>query len=177
MEDRFEWHYLPMDAQQYDRIYRFGSLDLLKRRIDEFLELRSKLGVKKPRLDFCFVAMHENLDQLLPVAEYAHRLGTAEVSVHPIIGRHLVQRDFSRELSSNRLTDEFKEALRRAVGAVEAAHPGFVVNVLNPDIDPNPRVSCAPAYYAPPLPEDAPLPQRRPCPSGATAPTAPDDMI
>jgi MoaA/NifB/PqqE/SkfB family radical SAM enzyme len=144
-----------MDAQQYDRIYRFGSLDLLKRRIDEFLELRSKLGVKKPRLDFCFVAMHENLDQLLPVADYAHQLGIAEVSVHPIIGRHLVQRDFSRELSSNRLTDEFKEALRRAVGAVEAAHPGFVVNVLNPDIDPNPRVSCAPAYYAPPLPEDA----------------------
>ncbi len=144
-----------MDARQYERIYRFGSLDLLKRRIDDFLDLRSKLGAKKPRLDFCFVAMNENLDQLLPVAEYARQLGVAEVSIHPIIGRHPVPHDFSRELSSNRLTEKFKEALRRTVGAAQAAHPRFALNVLNPDVDPNPRLGYSPAYYAPPLPAHA----------------------
>jgi len=144
-----------MDSRHYDRIYRFGSLDLLKRRIDEFLELRSRRGAKKPRLDFCFVAMNENQDQLQPVAEYAHQLGIAEISFHPILGRHLVPHDFSRERSSNRLTDEFKEALRRTVGGVQAAFPGFAVNVLNPDLDPNPRLSHTPAYYAPPLPAHA----------------------
>jgi MoaA/NifB/PqqE/SkfB family radical SAM enzyme len=144
-----------MDPRQYESIYRFGSLDLLERRIDELVELRSQLGVTKPSLGFCFVALDENLDQLLPVAEYALQLGIPEVSIHPILGRHLVPHDFSRELSANRLRDEFKEALRREVAAVRAAHPGFVVNVLNPDIDPDPRVSRTPAYFAPPLPAHA----------------------
>ncbi len=144
-----------MDSRQYDRIYRFGSLDLLKQRIDDFLELRSKLGVTRPRLDLCFVAMSENLDQLPRVAEYAQRLGVAEVSVHPVIGRHLVAHDFSRELSSNRLTSEFREALRATVQEARAECPNVAVDVLNPDIDPTPCVSHTPAYYAPPLPADA----------------------
>lgn len=144
-----------MDPEQYQSIYRFGSLDLLKRRIHEFLEMRSANGVLRPRLDFCFVAINENLGQLAPVVEYAESLGVPEVSVHPVIGRHPVPHDFSRELIGSSLREQFKNALRAAVAAAATAHPGVSINVLNPDLDVNPRLSGIPGYFAPPLPAGA----------------------
>lgn len=144
-----------MDPAQYQAIYRFGSLDLLKRRVADFLEWRNALGLQKPRLDFCFVALAENLDQLAAVAEYARSLGIPEISVHPIIGRHAVPYDFSRELLGQQLRSGFKAELRTAVAALRERHPEFTVNVLNPDLDPNPRLGEIPGYYAPELPERA----------------------
>ena len=144
-----------MDPEQYRRIYQFGSLELLKRRVAEFLEMRAGLGARKPRLDFSFVAIDENLDQLLPVVEYTRSTGAVDISIHPIIGRHLVPHDFSRELDGSQLRSGFKESLRGAVDAVRNAYPGFTVNVLNPDLDPNPRLSHTPAYFSPPLPTGA----------------------
>ncbi len=144
-----------VDPEKYQKIYRYGSLDDLKRRVDDLLELKARLGVQKPRLDFCFVAMSENLDQLLPVVEYAQSVGVPEVSVHPIIGRHAVPYDFTRELRGTALREEFKNDLRQAVADVKRAYPEFVVNVLNPDIELNPRLSHTPGYYAPLLPEGA----------------------
>jgi MoaA/NifB/PqqE/SkfB family radical SAM enzyme len=144
-----------MDAQQYQEIYRYGSLDSLKRRVDEFLQLRSQLGKVRPRLDFCFVAMQDNLDQLGAVLEYAKSVGAVELDIHPVIGRHLVPHDFSRELDANHLRDGFKDKLRQAVRGVETANPGFAINVLNPDLDPHPRLSHSPGYYSPLLPKDA----------------------
>jgi len=146
-----------MDARQYQDIYQFGSLDLLKQRVDDFLELKAVRGLQKPRLNFCFVAMQENIGQLSRVVEYARSVGVQEISVHPIIGRHLVPHDFSRELAGNNLREGFKETVRQTVAAVKAAHPGVVVNVLNAEIDPHPCLSHAPAYFAPPLPSEARL--------------------
>ncbi|HLK50188.1 MAG TPA: SPASM domain-containing protein [Bryobacteraceae bacterium] len=99
--------------------------------------------------------MAENLDQLAAVAEYARSTGAPELSIHPIIGRHLVPHDFSRELTGNQLRDGFKEALRRAVAALRQVHPDFTVNVLNPALDTRPRLRHTPGYYAPFLPEGA----------------------
>jgi len=146
-----------MDARQYQDIYQFGSLDLLKQRVDDFLELKAVRGLQKPRLNFCFVAMQENIGQLSGVAEYAKSVGVQEISVHPIIGRHLVPHDFSRELAGNNLREGFKETVRRTVAAVKAAHPGVAVNVLNAEIDPHPCLSHTPAYFAPHLPSEARL--------------------
>ena len=144
-----------MDPGQYQAIYKFGSLDLLRRRVADFLEFKARLGLQKPRLDFCFVAMSENLDQLPAVAEYARATGAPELSIHPIIGRHLVPHDFSRELQGIQLRGGFKDALRNAVAALRAARPDFTVNVLNPDLDPHPRLSHTPGYYSPLLPAGA----------------------
>ena len=144
-----------MDAEEYQRIYRYGSLDGLKRRVDDLWNLKARLGVQKPRLDFCFVAMSENLSQLAPVVEYARSVGVAELSVHPIIGRHAVPYDFSRELRGQSLRDEFKASVRSAVENARQSHAAFAINVLNPDIDPDPRLSHTPGYYSPLLPENA----------------------
>ena len=144
-----------MDPDQYRKIYRFGSLDLLKQRIDDFMEMRSALGGQKPRLDFCFVAMNENLDQLRAVVEYAKEIGVPEIFVHPIIGRHLIPHDFSIELSNNQLREGFKEKLRSSIASVRAAHPDLPVTILNPDVQINPKLDRAPRYYTPSLPHNA----------------------
>jgi MoaA/NifB/PqqE/SkfB family radical SAM enzyme len=144
-----------MDAGQYKSLYRFGSLDLLKQRIADFLEMRERAGGSRPRLDFCFVAMSENLHQLPQVVEYARSLGVPEVSIHPVIGRHPVPHDFSRELIADKLREEFKDSLRSMIAETKAAYPGFAINVLNPDLDVNPKVTGIPGYFAPPLPPGA----------------------
>ena len=144
-----------MDSQQYKEIYRFGRLELLEERVDDFFRIKRRLGVEKPRLDFCFVAIHENLGQLADVARYAEQVGAAELFVHPVIGRHPLPRDFSRELSANRLQASFKDDLRNAVASARTAAPGVPITVLNPDIDPDPQLGHAPAYFAPPLPPKA----------------------
>jgi len=99
--------------------------------------------------------MNENLDQLPAVAEYARSVGARELSIHPIIGRHLVPHDFSQELKANQLRDGFKDALRSKVAAVQSTHLSIALNVLNPDLDPHPRLNHTPGYYSPALPAGA----------------------
>jgi MoaA/NifB/PqqE/SkfB family radical SAM enzyme len=143
------------DSRQYKEIYRFGTLELLKERIDDFFRIKRRLGAQKPRLDFCFVAMRENLGQLASIARYAGQVGASEVFIHPVIGRHPLPYDFSRELSANRLRESFKDDLRNAVALARGAAPGVPITVLNPEIDPDPQLGHAPAYFAPPLPPGA----------------------
>lgn len=144
-----------MDSRQYREIYRFGTLELLRERVDDFFRIKSRLGTDKPRMDFCFVAMHDNLGQLPCVARYAALVGAAEVFVHPVIGRHPLPHDFSRELAANRLQPAFRDALRSAVAVARAAAPAVPITVLNPDVDPDPRLGRAPEYFAPRLPSNA----------------------
>jgi hypothetical protein len=130
-------------------------VDLLRQRVNDFLEIKAALGLQKPRLDFCFVAMQENLDQLPAIADYATLVGVPEIFIHPIIGRHLIPHDFSAELAGNQLRQGFKEALRCKIASVRESHPELPLTVLNPDLDPNPQLSHAPGYFAPPLPAHA----------------------
>lgn len=144
-----------MNPRQYQKIYQYGSLDLLQQRITDLFQMKAALGVRTPHLDFCFVAMSENLDQLPLVAEYAVSIGVPEIFIHPIIGRHLVPHDFSRELSANKLRDEFKDRLRNTIASIRSAHPDLPVQVLNPDLDVDPHLSHMPGYFAPRLPPHA----------------------
>ena len=120
-----------MDPVAYGRIYRFGSLDLLLARIGEFLRLRDQ----KPALDFTFVAMDSNLDQLGAVAEYARQVGVQEVSVQPLVRRDPIAYDFSTELDScNRLREAFQLRLRKAVASACARHPDIRITLPNLEV-------------------------------------------
>lgn len=141
-----------LDDKQYQDIYGFGSLPALRARIDDVVRLKIRLKKTTPKLDFCFVAMSQNLDQLLPISRYALEAGAAEIFIHPIIGRHPVPYDFSRELDSNRLTAEFRESLRQTLVETRDACPSLPITVLNPDLDVNPVLQPIPRYYAPSLP-------------------------
>jgi MoaA/NifB/PqqE/SkfB family radical SAM enzyme len=143
-----------LEEQQYRDIYGFGSLQALRQRIDDVVRWKRRLQKATPKLDFCFVAMSGNLDQLLPVGRYALEAGASEIFIHPIIGRHPVPFDFSRELQSNKLTTAFKESLRLAVAETRSAYPHLPITVLNPDLDAQPVLQPVPHYYAPSLPAD-----------------------
>jgi len=115
-----------MDPIAYPRIYGFGSLELLRTRMDEFLRLRDR----RLKLDFTFVAMDSNLDQLGAVAEYARQVGVTEVSIQPLVRRDPIPYDFSTELDSrNRLREAFKFRLERAVETVCATHRDIRITV------------------------------------------------
>src|SRR5207244_3610657 len=129
-----------LDEKQYQDIYGFGSLPALKKRIDDVVGLKIRLQKQTPKLDFCFVAMSQNLDQLLPVSRYAMDAGASEIFIHPIIGRHPVPFDFSRELDSNELTTDFKDSLRRAVAARRAVCPALPITPPNTDLHVHPLV-------------------------------------
>ena len=144
-----------MDPAQYAAIYGAGSLDGLKRRVEEFLVRRAALGVSKPRLAFCFVAMRDNLDQMPAVADFARGAGARELTVHPVCGRGLPPARFERELSGGRLTESFREDLRRVVFEVRQAHPELAVNVSNPDAEPCPPLGESPANFPDGLPGGA----------------------
>ena len=144
-----------MDSAQYPAIYGSGSLDGLKRRVEEFLARRAALRVTKPRLDFCFVAMQGNLDQMRAVADFARGAGARELTVNPVCGHGLPPAMFARELSGVRLTESFREDLRRAASEVRQACPGLAVNVSNPDVEPCPQLGESPSNFPAPLPEGA----------------------
>ncbi len=144
-----------LDPGQYKEIYRLGSVDLLRQRVNDFLEIKAALGLQNPRLDFCFVAMKDNLDQLPAIADYATLVGVPEIFIHPIIVRHLIPHDFSTELAGNQLRHGFKDALRKTIASVRESHPELPLTVLNPDLDPHPQLNHTPGYFAPPLPAHA----------------------
>ncbi len=144
-----------MDGNQYQQIYRFSSLDQLKQRIDEFLVLRRAKGSDSPGLDFCFVALRQNLAQLSRVAAYAKEVGVHEIFIHPIIGRHVIPFEFPQELAGTKLVDSFKAHLRNAVAQAQAQYPEIALTILNADIEPNPSLSHVPRYFGPALPPGA----------------------
>jgi MoaA/NifB/PqqE/SkfB family radical SAM enzyme len=153
--DEFSVSLHTMDPAQYRAIHRAGSLDGLKRRVEDFLARRAAFGVSKPRLDFCFVAMHDNLDQIRAVANFAWEAGAMELTIRPVCGHGLPPDRFKRELSGGRLTASFREDLRRALSEAGEAQPGLAINVFNPDLEPCPPLGESPAYFPDPLPEGA----------------------
>ena len=60
-----------MDPLQFERLYRFSSLEALKRNIGAVLDRRGP----STTVDFAFVAMQDNLAQLTNVARYAADFG------------------------------------------------------------------------------------------------------
>ncbi len=82
---------------QYRDIYRHGSFAQLEARLAEFLAA-SAAAPHAPAVDFAFVAMDRNLDQLAPVAAFAARMGVGEVMVWPVLRRDDIAESFSSEL-------------------------------------------------------------------------------
>ncbi len=144
-----------MDPDQYRELYRFGSLELLRRRMLEFAALKLHSVKSTPELDFAFVAMYRNLDQLAPVVGFAEYMGASRVSVHPVIGRGPTPVTFSRERISGRLSDSFKAELRAVVRAARQRFPGMEIQVADPDTEPALPLGYAPAPYPSMLPDGA----------------------
>jgi len=74
------------DPAKYAEIYRYSSFENLAARLDEFLTICRELP-DAPTVDFAFVAMRQNLDELAPVAGLARDLGIRDITIFPVMRR------------------------------------------------------------------------------------------
>lgn len=124
-----------LDGGQYREIYGADRLLQLRDRVRELLEYREACGKAKPVLDFSFVAMADNLNQLEPLAKFAAQAGSPSICVHPVIRRDPVAADFSGELDrTGGLRAEFIEKVRKAVESARGLHAAVEIEVARPEV-------------------------------------------
>jgi MoaA/NifB/PqqE/SkfB family radical SAM enzyme len=138
-----------LDAERFAEIYRFKSADAMRSAVQHFFELREKTGASTA-IDFSFVALERNLDDLAAVAELADTVGVGLVRVlaltQPAHRRHL----FPAELDGNWLSRPFRERLAAAIARTRERHPSL-------EIEEPPLGECGPVGRAPRvLPGDLP---------------------
>ena len=143
-----------LDDHQYGEIYGFGSAKALRDRLDRFVAAASDADAPSPTLDFAFVAMQRNLDQLESIAELAECCDVTSLQVHPVIRRDPIPETFDQELDeSGRLRRAFLDRLDVAVRSARERHPGLHIRYSTPEVD-----TRAPALDASPRPYPYPLP-------------------
>jgi len=110
------------DPTRYREIYGCGSLEGLEARLKEFLDLCREQPAP-PAVEFAFVAMERNLDQLEPVADFARLLGISRLTIFPVIRRDPISERFPFELQQDGIpTGEFRKKVRRRVEEVRQGH-------------------------------------------------------
>lgn len=150
-----------LDPEQYRRIYGFGSVADLQRKLGALLGERARSGRRAPHVDFAFVAMADNLDQMDAVAAYARECGVHELFVHPVIRRDAIPATFARELDQGRLRPAFRAQLRQAVARVQSR--ALRVYLSTPELE------------APCVLDERPRPHPAPLPPGARIATCDQD--
>jgi GT2 family glycosyltransferase/MoaA/NifB/PqqE/SkfB family radical SAM enzyme len=140
------------DAAQFSDIYRYSSLAALEARLRELMS-----SSPRPIVDFGFVAMAANLDQLGPVGSVAREMGILDVLIFPVMRRDPIAAEFHGELRrSGQPKAEFRRRVGAAVAAAEARNPGVRFTVCTPGFDGvAPRLGAVPLPYHWPLPEGA----------------------
>jgi radical SAM protein with 4Fe4S-binding SPASM domain len=153
--DRLSVSLHTLDPKQYETIYQFGSLDCLRERVQELIQLKEQMGTALPKLDFAFVAMSENLSQLRNVAGYACLTGVRELFIHPVLRRDAIPGAFSAELSGHRMTETFRQSLHRTVDLAREEYPAIRFVICNPQIDSENCLTTLPMPFGGGLPDGA----------------------
>lgn len=125
-----------LDPGHYRNIYGFGSSQALLQRLKIFRKTQDETGISKPCLEFAFVAMQRNLDQIPAVMELAQRYDVARLDIHPVIRRDPIAETFPHELDeSSRLRQSFIDALRESVERSRTSYPSVHLNFSTPEIE------------------------------------------
>ena len=144
-----------LNDDQYKKIYRFSSLEQLKRKISLLQEFKDAAQQKKPILDFALVAMQQNLDQIAEIAAYAGDLGVTDLAIHPVINRDQITATFADELDGGGLKTAFKQSLDNVIQKVRQRFPALRITVSTPEIGEEGLLNHAPQHFSPVLPEGA----------------------
>ncbi|HSB13923.1 MAG TPA: glycosyltransferase [Bryobacteraceae bacterium] len=139
-------------SNQFEEIYRYSSLDNLRAKLALLLRLREERRTAKPSLDFAFVAMRRNLDQLLPIAEFARECGVREIRVFPVIRRDEIPHRFDQELEDGRLRTSFQREILETVERVRQLCPDVQFGVTPAETLDEPALGPQPQPYSGALP-------------------------
>ena len=119
-------------ASKYAEIYRYGSFEVLRRRLGRFLEL-CRSSRNPPHVDIAYVAMDRNLAELPAVAAFSESLGLRNISVFPVIRRDEIPIRFPDELTpTGAYRREFQARLRSTIDQTRAAFPEVSLTVCDP---------------------------------------------
>jgi len=144
------------DATAYNSVYRFSSIDSLRVRLREFLERRESAGTGVPKLEFAYVAMSDNLDQLAGVVALARECAVTEIQVLPVVRRDPILFDLAAELdSANRIRPAFAERLRETLREVQRSAPDVRLTLTNPEAEYGHVLGPAPTCFPDTLPRNA----------------------
>jgi GT2 family glycosyltransferase/molybdenum cofactor biosynthesis enzyme MoaA len=123
-----------MEAAQFRAIYGRGDISDIRDRLDYLQRYKIKRDSKYPEIDFAFVAMHDNLSQLLPLVEYARALGVTNISIHPVIRRAEIPHAFPQELNdAGNLRIDFAARIRGEVEKASSRYAGITITIARPD--------------------------------------------
>ncbi|MGH9666200.1 MAG: SPASM domain-containing protein, partial [Bryobacteraceae bacterium] len=131
-----------LDTNQFRRIYGFKDISDTFRNLDALRQYKLDRGSQYPEIDFAFVAMQENLSQLIQVAEYGRAVGVKHISVHPVIRRSTIPIQFPNELDEGgQLKSGFAALLQAEVEKAAARIPDVSITIARPDRVPNMAVA------------------------------------
>jgi radical SAM protein with 4Fe4S-binding SPASM domain len=145
-----------LDPKQYRDIYRFSSVKLLLDRLRQLRETQLRLRLQTPQIDFAFVAMARNLNQLQPLLVLAGQFKIRRLNIYPVIRRDPIPERFKDELDeTNRLRSDFLESLSRTVSGLQKQFPDIDIFCSTPELKPPPIVNSEPHSHPFPLPSGA----------------------
>ena len=143
------------EPSAYTQIYRYGSFDGLRRRLKRLAEICAAM-TSPPVIDFAFVAMHSNIDQLPAVASLADEMSIRNICVFPVLRRDEIPTEFPIELTRRGwLRPSFDARVRAMVEKAERLHPEIRFQISTPETATQEPLGAVPIATASPLPAGA----------------------
>lgn len=144
-----------LDEREFVRIYGYGTVHQMREKLSALRTSQRETGIYTPRLDFAFVAMHSNLDQLSAITEFAQELGVSEISVHPVIRRDDISEPFDVELLNSQFRPAFRREFNAAIRDARDRIPSVTISLSTRELDENPKLGHQPQYFCGSLPPRA----------------------
>ncbi len=139
----------------YQDIYGHSSVGSLRENIALLHSLKQKHGSALPVIDFAFVAMEKNLDQLPSIVELADELGVQQIDIHPVIRRDNIPAQFGQELIAGNLTISFRTRLTHVLQRVSECFPAIDLNLSSKELQASSCLGELPIAFTGHLPQGA----------------------
>lgn len=139
----------------YQQIYGHSSVESLRENLELLQSFQRGYSSHFPVIDFAFVGMERNLDQLPLVVELASNSGIQQIDIHPVIRRDEISETFSQELIAGRLTNHFRADLSEMVANLTREYPHVALNSSNKELELSACLASYPVPFPPALPSGA----------------------
>lgn len=144
-----------LNEVSYQNIYGHSSVGSLRENIALLQSLKQKHGSALPLIDFAFVAMEKNLDELPSIVDLASEFGVHQIDVHPVIRRDNIPELFSQELIAGNLTVSFRMRLAQMLQRIGERYPAIELNLSSKELEVSSCLAELPIAFTGPLPQGA----------------------
>lgn len=144
-----------LSEPMYQQIYGHSTVESLRENLALLQSVKKSFDSNVPLIDFAFVAMERNLQELPLVVALANNSGVHQIDIHPVIRRDEIPETFSQELIAGNLTSHFRLHLSQTLRDLEAAYPHIDMNVSNKEVEQTSCLGSSPIPFPSALPGGA----------------------